>query len=90
MQDICTNISIETSKSIKELASSIKIMKQASLVDTHIANSKDAASTLKQLKIEKMIREKATCEEIMATTMLTILLICVIKCKRRFLNLFKS
>ncbi|KAK7819837.1 aluminum-activated malate transporter 2 [Quercus suber] len=49
IQEACTNMSLESGKALKELASAIKAMTPPSSVTPHIVKSKDAANNLKSI-----------------------------------------
>ncbi|XP_052199533.1 aluminum-activated malate transporter 8-like [Diospyros lotus] len=63
IQQLCMKMSLESSKALKELASSIKTMTHPSAADVHIENSKAAADELKEA-IEAASRETSTLLEI--------------------------
>ncbi|ESW04487.1 hypothetical protein PHAVU_011G098800 [Phaseolus vulgaris] len=49
IQELCSEMSLESSKAFKELGSSIRTMTRPSSSDTHVANAKAAVKSLKSL-----------------------------------------
>ncbi|RDY08005.1 Aluminum-activated malate transporter 2 [Mucuna pruriens] len=49
IQELCSEMSLESSKALKELGSSIRAMTRPSSSDTHVANAKAAVKSLKSL-----------------------------------------
>ncbi|KAL6341994.1 hypothetical protein AAG906_038240 [Vitis piasezkii] len=77
IQAACTNMSTESGKALKELASAIKSMTKPCSVDPHIVNSKIAAESLKSL-LETHFCEDVDLLELMPTAVVGSLLVEVI------------
>ncbi|OAY52125.1 aluminum-activated malate transporter 2 isoform X2 [Manihot esculenta] len=82
IQDMCTKISSESGKALKELATTVKTMTKSSLVETHIANSKQAAEALKSL-LKTGLWEDALILEIIPAATVASLLIDIITCTEK-------
>ncbi|KAJ1440759.1 Aluminum-activated malate transporter [Sesbania bispinosa] len=57
IQELCSEMSLESSKALKELGSSVRTMSRKSSIDTHIANSKAAVKRLKLLLQSNLWKE---------------------------------
>ncbi|XP_075635895.1 aluminum-activated malate transporter 2-like isoform X1 [Castanea sativa] len=73
IQEACTNMSLESGKALKELASAIKAMTPPSSVTPHIVKSKDAANNLKSLLRSGFCKEIDLLEVIPAVTVASLL-----------------
>lgn len=82
IQDMCTKISSESGKALKELATTFQTMTKSSLVETHIANSKQAAEALKSL-LKTGLWEDALILEIIPAATVASLLIDIITCTEK-------
>lgn len=76
-------ISSETGKALKALASAIKTMARSSSVNTHIANSKAAAETLKSLFKISVLEEDTDLLEIVPAATVASLLMDVVTCTEK-------
>ena len=73
IQEACTNMSLESGKALKELASAIKPMTPPSSVTPHIIKSKDAANNLKSLLRSGFCKEIDLLEVIPTVTVASLL-----------------
>ena len=81
IQEACTNMSLESGKALKELASAIKAMTPPS-VTPHIIKSKDAANNLKSLLRSGFCKEIDLLEVIPTVTVAS-LLVDVVSCTEK-------
>ena len=79
IQEASTNMSLESGKALKELASAIKAMTPPSSVTPHIVKSKDAANDLISLLRSGFCKEIDLLEVIPAVTVAS-LLVDVVSC----------
>ncbi|KAK4607204.1 hypothetical protein RGQ29_001146 [Quercus rubra] len=82
IQEACTNMSLESGKALKELASAIKAMTPPSSVTPHIIKSKDAANNLKSLLRSGFCKEIDLLEVIPTVTVAS-LLVDVVSCTEK-------
>ncbi|KAJ4833389.1 hypothetical protein Tsubulata_028191 [Turnera subulata] len=80
LEEKCTKISSETGKALKELATSVKTMTVRPTAESHIANSKEAAETLKTILNTGHCIDGAPLLEIIPTVTVASLLIDVVAC----------
>ncbi|XP_057953201.1 aluminum-activated malate transporter 2-like [Malania oleifera] len=84
IQESCTEMSSESGKVLKELASAIKTMTQPSCTNPHIANSRTAAKTLKSsLKTSLYVWEDTNILELIPMATVASLLIDIVSCTEK-------
>lgn len=79
IQESCTKMSLESSRALKELAMSIKIMTRSSVADSHILKAKMAAKNLKNL-LKTNLWENTDYLEIIPVVTVASLLVDAVNC----------
>ncbi|KAK1394449.1 Aluminum-activated malate transporter [Heracleum sosnowskyi] len=82
LEDLCTNISLESAKAMKELASAIKTMTMPSSSTSHITNLKEATENLQCLlksELWKDVQFLQVIPVVTVTSILTEIVVCVEK-----------
>ncbi|WJX43945.1 hypothetical protein P8452_30984 [Trifolium repens] len=74
IQELCTEMCLESSLALKQLSSSIKTMKRKSSPDTHIANAKAAVKSLNSLLQSSLWKENDLLSVIPAVTVASLLI----------------
>ena len=82
IQEVCTNISLETGRALKDLATSVKKMNKPSSADAHIASSKAAAKSLRSL-LKSGLWENTDLLEVIPSVTVALLLLDVVNCTEK-------